>query len=78
MKSFRAEPLSDKIQKPQSHEKITFQARKTLTENFHSAPRSKALESVSLFRPHGQPIPTQFHKKEGEGMVFFLPRLGKI
>src|SRR4030042_1804039 len=70
MKSFRAEPLSDKIQKPQSHEKITFQAPKTLVKTFHNAPRSKALESVCLFRPHGQPIPTQSLKGKGEGMVF--------
>jgi hypothetical protein len=43
MKSFRAEPLCNKIQKPQSYEKITFQAPKTLTKNFHNVPRSKAL-----------------------------------
>ncbi len=71
MKSFRAAPLSDKIQKPQSHEKITFQAPKTVAKHFPDAPHSKALESVCLFRPHGWPIATQSLKGHGEGMVFY-------
>ena len=65
MKSFRAEPLNDKIQKPQWHEKITFQPPKTLVKTLHNTPRSEALESVWLFCPHGQPIPTQ--SLEGRG-----------
>jgi hypothetical protein len=53
MKSFRAAPLSNKIQKPQSREKIIFQAPKILAKTLHNALRSEALESVCLFRPHG-------------------------
>jgi len=67
MKSFRAEPLNDKIQKLQYHERITFQAPKKLAKNFHNTPHSKALESVCLFRPHDQPIATQ-SLKEGGGL----------
>ena len=78
MKSFRAEPLNDKIQKPPWHEKITFQAPKEPVKTLHNAPRSKALESVWLFRPHAQLIPPPSLKGDSEGMVFFLPRLGKF
>jgi hypothetical protein len=53
MKSFRAESLSDKIQKPHSHEKIIFQAPKMLAKTFHNALRCKALKPVCLFRHHG-------------------------
>jgi len=37
---------------------------------FHNAPRSKALESVWLFRPHGHLIPTQSLNGESESIVF--------
>jgi hypothetical protein len=53
MKSFRAEPLGDKIQKPHSYEKTTFQASKTLTKNCNNAPRSKALPAC---RQAGNPF----------------------